>query len=259
MLETLKRAAQECGDLALELRNEGLTTEDKDDTRGAHFSTQADNLGQDRGIEIVKSEFPNEIIVAEEQDNDSIVPPDCTVFDPIDGTTAFYNGCDEFGVTLCTLRDGRPKFGVIYFPVDKMMITVEQGVGCFINGKRIQLNWDRPVDKTMVGTDVGPWTVHKVLRGITEDGFAVRSLMAAVYGFRAVLLKETGMYYNLNVAKIWDIAAGALAIDEAGGVVYAPDGSPLTWESIPMDWVVAVNDELAEYVLKHTREWPGRN
>lgn len=257
-LDILTRAAKECGELALGIRKTGLTTKDKDDTRGSHFATQADELSQEKGIEIIRSKFPEEIIVAEEQANDPVVPKNCTVFDPIDGTTAFYNGADQFGVTVCTLRDGQPMFGAIYFPVDKMMITAQRGGGCFINGERIRLTWDRPIDKTMVGSDIGPWTVHEVLQGITEDGFVVRSLMAAVYGFRAVLMNETGMYYNLNAAKVWDAAAGVLAIEEAGGVAYAPDGSALKWDNIKMDWVVAANDELAEHVLGQTRKWPGR-
>jgi myo-inositol-1(or 4)-monophosphatase len=159
---------------------------------------------------------------------------------------------------LCALRDGRPECGVIYFPADQMMITAERGKGCFVNGHRVRLSWDRPLDKTMVGTDIGPWTAYDVLSGITAQGFVVRSIMAAAYGFRAVLLKETGMYYNLGVAKVWDAAVGVLAVEEAGGVAFAPDGSPLRWNTIAMDWVAAANNELAEHVLRHTKTWPGR-
>jgi len=257
VIETLERAVRACGDLLLKIREKGLRTEDKDEQLGAHFSTQGDTLSQARGIEILREKFPDEIVIAEEQENATKIPPNCTVFDPLDGTIAYYNGCREFGVTFCTLRRGQPVAGVMYFPVDQMVISAVRSNGCFINGKKVTIRWDRPVDKTMVGTDVGPWTVHEILQPLSKS-FCMRSIMAGIYGARAVLLGETGMYFNLNIAKIWDAAAGVLAVEEAGGVACAPDGSPLRWDAIPMDWVLAANRELAEHVLLHTKRWRGR-
>lgn len=254
MIETLERAVSACGDLLLKVREEGLAAEDKDEHLGAHFATQGDVLSQDLGIQIIREKFPNEIIVAEEQENDPRVPPDCTVFDPADGTILYYNGGREFGVTMCTLRGGQPQYGAIYFPDDRMLVRAVRGGGCFVNGARVALWHDKPLDKTLVGSDVGPWTVHEVLQPLSAR-FCIRSIMAAIYGARAVLLGETGMYYNLNIAKIWDAAAGALAVQEAGGVACAPDGSPLRWNSIKADWILAANWQLADTLLSYTRVW----
>lgn len=257
MLATLSQAARECGDLALRLRKEGLRTTDKDDTFGAHFLTQADEQSQRLGIEIVQEKYPDEAFFAEEGEHAAAVLADCTVFDPLDGTTDFYNGCNEFGVTLCTLRDGQPRYGVMYFPSDGMLIAAERGGGCWINGEQVKLQWSRPVDKMIVGTDIGPWTVHDVLQVLSRQ-FTVRSVLAAIWGAREVLLGQTGAYWNLNASKIWDAAAGVLAIEEAGGVAYAPDGSAPQWQSLAADWVVAANEELAQIVLAATKRWPGR-
>jgi myo-inositol-1(or 4)-monophosphatase len=258
MLQVLENAARACGDQTLTLQKQGLQATDKDDQLGAHFSTQGDTKGQEKGIEVVRRSYPDEIIIAEEGDNESTIPPDCTVFDPIDGTTAYFNGCREFGPTLCTIRNGQPQYSVIYFPVDQLIITAERGKGCFINGEQIKLQWDRPIDKTMIGTDLGPWSALEVLQGITAQGFPVRSLMAGIYGARAMLMRETGAYYNLNIAKIWDVAAGALSLEEAGGIALNPWGKPLKWDNIQMDWIYAANKELADVVLTHTSTWKGR-
>ncbi|TSC72887.1 MAG: inositol monophosphatase/fructose-1,6-bisphosphatase family protein [Parcubacteria group bacterium Gr01-1014_38] len=257
MIETLERAVRACGDLLLEIREKGLRTEDKDEQLGAHFSTQGDTLSQARGIEILREKFPDEIVIAEEQENAAEIPPNCTVFDPLDGTIAYYNGCREFGVTLCTLRGGQPHAGVMYFPVDRMMISAVRGEGCSINGEKFTIRWDRPLDKTMIGIDVGPWTVYEVVQPLAKR-FCVRSIMVAVYDARAVLLGETGAYFSLNIAKIWDAAAGVLAVEEAGGVACAPDGSPLRWNAIAADWILAANRELAEHILPYTTLWKGR-
>ena len=258
MIEVLEKAARACGDLLLDLREKHLQTFEKGGEQlGAHFATQGDFRSQDLGIQIVRKVYPDEIIIAEEQENAAEIPPNCTVFDPVDGTIAYYNGCREFGITLCTLREGRPQYGVIYFPVDQMLISAVRGQGCFIHGEKFTIRWNRPLDKTMIGIDVGPWTVYEVVQPLAKR-FCVRSIMVAVYGARAVLLGETGAYFSLNIAKIWDAAAGVLAVEEAGGVACAPDGSPLRWDAIPMDWVLAANRELAEHILLHTKRWRGR-
>ena len=258
MIEVLEEAARACGDLLLGLRGKHLQTIEKTSEHfGAHFATEGDLRSQELGIRMIREKFPGETIIAEEQENLAEIPPDCTVFDPVDGTIAYYNGCREFGVTFCALRSGQPFAGVMYFPVDRMMISAARGQGCFINGNRVTIRWDRPIDKTMVGTDIGPWTVHEVLQPLSKH-FCVRSIMAAIYGARAVLLGETGVYFSLNIAKIWDAAAGVLAVEEAGGVSCAPDGSPLRWNAISADWILAANRELAEHVLLHTTRWRRR-
>lgn len=137
------------------------------------------------------------------------------------------------------------------------MIRAVQGHGCFAKGKRIRLRHDRAPDKTVIGTDIGPWAVHSVLASLSKR-FCTRSSLSAIHGFRELLRGHTGAYYNLNVAKIWDVAAGALAIQEAGGVACDPDGQPLRWNSLRMDWVAAANQKLAECVLEETKKWKGR-
>src|SRR3989344_2331255 len=245
-LELLETAARECGALLLKLRQEGLRATDKDDVKGAHFATQGDTESQALGIRLIHEAFPGEVIIAEEQENVKDVPADCTVFDPVDGTTNYYNGSDFFGVTLCTLRDGQPQWGVLYYPTDGLMIAAERGKGCFVNGKSWKLPaWNRPLDKVMLGGDIGPWTDHAVLQSIAER-FTFHSLLASVWGARELLLGVTGTYVSLDAAKIWDAAAGVLAVQEAGGVALDPHGSPLAWNRLPMDWILAANDELAQ-------------
>lgn len=259
-VETLEQAARECGGLILQVRAKGLSAEDKADApQGSHFVTEADTQSQALGIEIIHREFPDEVMVAEEQEHTAGIPADCTVFDPVDGTTLFYNGGREFGVTLCTLRDGKPVQGVMYFPTDNLMFRCERGTGVWMNNTQLpSLKWDRPLDKTMLGTDLGPWTVQSVIQGINADKFVVRSILVGIYGARAMLLRETGAYWSLNAGSIWDIAAGSLMIEELGGLALDPWGKPLTWDHLAADVVWAANQELAEVVLKHTRQWRGR-
>lgn len=267
-VQVLEKAVIKCGKLLWQIRLQGrLVAENKDELLGAHFSTRGDRESQDLGIAILRESDPDEIIIAEEQENAKSVPADCTVVDPCDGTTNYFNGSKQFGVTMCVLRDGQPYAGATYYPTDYRLISAVKSRGCyrggFGRGKKItQIPWHGQLDKLQIATDVGPWShIHGsfdlVLRPLSER-FTVLSLMAAIYGARGVLFGEIAAYYNLGIAKIWDATAGALFIQEAGGVVCAPDGSPLQWDTLPMDWVMASNPEAAEIVLEHTRSWPGR-
>lgn len=280
-IETLERAAITAGDHALRLRRDGkLTTHEKDDTPGADWATQADDECEVKAETILGQEESSEIVVGEEKAGTVGPLPNngnCTVVDPIDGTTKYYSGQvyptlagREFGTTLCTLRDGKPVVGVMYFPVDRLLLSAEHGHGVYY--QRVAYNgttfgkeflsklgtWERARNKTMLGTDLGPWYVREVADGLAQAGFPLCSAMVAIYGTRSVLLKETAAYYNFNVAKVWDAAAGVLMVEEQGGFACDPWGKPLRFTRIECDWIIAANRELAEIVLKYSRQWPGR-
>ncbi len=259
-VKVLEDAARRCGELVLRIRERGLHAEDKNDgPQGSHFLTEADTESQALGIEIVHSSFPDEVMVAEEEEHAGGVSADCTVFDPVDGTTVFYNGGREFGVTLCTLREARPVMGVMYFPIGNVMFRCERGKGVWMNETQLaSLIWNRPLDKTLLGTDLGPWTIHSVIQGLNKDKFMIRSILVGIYGARAMLTQETGAYWSLNAGSIWDGAAGSLMVEELGGLAVDPWGKPIRWNTIALDMVWAANEELADAVLKYTRKWPGR-
>jgi fructose-1,6-bisphosphatase/inositol monophosphatase family enzyme len=267
VIETLERVATECGRLILSLRSGAMKAEDKAEQLGAHFSTYADRKSQELGLKILNEDLPSELVLAEEQENLKWVPPDCTVFDPLDGTTIFFNGFNDFGVSLCTMRDGVPTFAATYFPVKEILISAVLGQGCYIGGfqrgRRVSsISWHGLLDKTLVSTDVGSWTVRQgtfdlVLKPLATR-FNIVSPISSTVAARHVLFGESGVFYNLGVAKIWDAAAMALAITEAGGVACNHKGGPISWDNINCDWIVAGNQTLANIVLEHSRFWSGR-
>lgn len=94
MITILEDVARKCGNLLVKIRmrSSDLRAEDKDDCLGAHFATEGDRRSLELGIRLLHAKMPGELIIAEEQTNESSVPPNCTVFDPCDGTTIYYNG-----------------------------------------------------------------------------------------------------------------------------------------------------------------------
>lgn len=264
----LENVVSRCGMFVALAQGSEMEIEEKPDTLGHHFSTRADRGSQERALKFLAREMPGEVVIAEEQDAPKDVPPNCTVLDPLDATTLFYNQLDDFGVTICTLRDGRPAFGATYFPRRLLLISAVRGMGCWVGGfgrgKQIKkpIPWHGQLDKTLIGTDVGTWvTKHKLFSSMLmplAERFNLLSAMSAIEGQRCVLFGNTGAYYSFGIAKVWDAAAMTLAIEEAGGVVCDPEGKPLKWDKIPCDWIVAANQQLADVVLEWSKNWKGR-
>ncbi len=267
MINILERVAKECGALVLSLWSEDMKALDKPEQMGAHFSTQADRRAQELGLRIMLEECGSEIVIAEEGENPELIPPDCTVFDPVDGTSTFFNGLDDFSVSLCTLRAGKPEYSATYFPVRGVLVSAARGCGCWLEGfgcgRRIdKIRWHGMLDKTLLSTDVGPWAITQgtfdlVLKPLATR-FNIISAMSATEGARKVLMGQVGAFYNLGIAKIWDAAAMALAIQEAGGVALDSRGGPIQFDRINCDWLVAANQQIANIVLEHTSKWKGR-
>ncbi len=81
---------------------------------------------------------------------------------------------------------------------------------------------------------------------------STRCLVCATAGITELLLSRTNLYVNCKGRKIWDFAAGALAVEEAGGVVKHIDGTEIIWDKIEMDILLVVNTDIAEEALRAT-------
>lgn len=259
----LETVARECGRIVHEERARKLSTTEKEEQLGAHFSTNADTLSETHALARLRKENPKEILIGEEEDTKMEIPPNCTVIDPLDGTTLYFNRGREYGVTLCTLRNGQPEAGVMYWPEDDVLISAVRAKGCwrggFEKGQRLFIPpWHGMRDKMLVSTDLGQWTALEVLERIAKQ-HSVVSYMAAIYGARVILEGVAALYLNLNIAKIWDGAAGALAVQEAGGIALSPHGRPLQWNTRRLDWFYARDQEIAEYAIDHLKHWQPRN
>lgn len=233
----------------------GLVTVDKPGVRGAHFSTQADEKSQEIIIRELARRDPDTLILAEEQTNHSGFPRRFWAVDPTDGTTNLFSGCPMWGVTITLIEDGQPQAGIITLS-NNVWVAAQRGQGCRINGTEWKIPPLRAPDKLMIGTDIGSWSDPRVDSALRQK-FVIHSLMAAVWGAWEVLKGITAAYYNMNVAKIWDAAAGCLAVQEAGGIACALDGSPLTWNSLDQDWILAANQQMADEIIKVTKFWKG--
>ncbi len=153
--------------------------------------------------------------------------------DPIDGTSNFVNGIPFFAVSVALMRGGRSVAGAVYNPVSKEMFTAGKGEGAYLDGERLPL-------RSGFGTMRGSIAAVDFKR--LKKNLASRLVLSPPYSsqrnFGACSLEwcytATGRVdlYLHGGQKLWDYAAGALILEEAGGIVCPIDQDDF-WESEP--------------------------
>jgi myo-inositol-1(or 4)-monophosphatase len=199
--------------------------------------TEADIAAQEAIRQTVLAAFPDHSLVGEEDGPDSAAPvptsPYRWIADPLDGTTNFVHQVPFFGVSLALEQSGQLLVGAIYHPSADECFTAAVGQGAMRNGSPIRTSRVGTLRDALVSagfpTVVGPacpdlrmfLAAVGVCQSLRRTGSAALNLAYVAAGrFDAAWSFST---------KIWDVAAGALLIREAGGVIVSCDGqgSPL--------------------------------
>jgi myo-inositol-1(or 4)-monophosphatase len=182
------------------------------------------------------------------------------VVDPLDGTLNFVRGFPHFAVSVALVCAGRVEVGAIYDPMRDEMFTAQRGGGAFRNGERLRVSGRSGLAGAFVTTGF-PFRIHRHLGaflGIFRDVFPVvaglRRPGAAALDLAHVAAGIFDAFFEFGLAA-WDIAAGALLVSEAGGVVSNLDGGP---EVLARGNIVAgapgVHRELLALIQNHCSE-----
>jgi myo-inositol-1(or 4)-monophosphatase len=196
--------------------------------------TEADLAAERFIIERIKSHYPRHAILAEEAEASGIKHEGSGEFkwiiDPLDGTTNYAHGYPAFCVSVALERAGRIELGVIYDPLRDETFAAERGLGATLNGRRIRVSEVEELNNAMLCTGF-PYNVREMedfarhfynfimhAQAVRRDGSAALDLAYVACG-RFDGFWEEGL-------RPWDVAAGVLLIEEAGGRVSYYDGSP---------------------------------
>lgn len=186
--------------------------------------TDVDHAVQAHVVDAVAQRFPDHAVITEE----ALAQPQrhaafdeaewCWVIDPIDGTRNYARGLPGFSISIAVLRRGEPVVGAVYAVIEDQMYSAQQGGGAWCDGRRLHVADEPPTGDTVVGTPSGggdpmPAWAHAMYDDMTLRNFGSAALhlaMVAAGAFDAAFCIDS---------KLWDIAAGALLVTEAGGVV----------------------------------------
>jgi myo-inositol-1(or 4)-monophosphatase len=165
------------------------------------------------------------------------------IVDPIDGTTAFLKGRPHFTIAIALVRDGRPEQGVVYNPISEECYAAARGAGATLNGAAIRVSdCDRIENCRMLAPkttfehaiwSTPPNTSWPPMQVETRGSIAYRMALVAAGQFDAALA--------LSAKHDWDLAAGDLIVEQAGGLVTDHTGAPLRYNAaVPLQRSIVV-------------------
>lgn len=178
----------------------------------------------------------------------------CWIIDPLDGTQNYACGLPLSCVSVAYIERGAPLVGVVFHPTSGELYCAVQGGGATLNGEVIHVSARPALDTpALLGTgfprDIAlrPELLQPFLH-LTARGLPVRRLGAAALSLAYLAAGRTDGYWDVKLAP-WDVAAGVLLVQEAGGTVSDMRGQPLTWGGT----LAASNGLIHEELLRVTR------
>lgn len=189
--------------------------------KGVHdLVTQADLEIDSFLIERLKSAFPDDGVLTEE--SGGTAARHLWVIDPIDGTQNFARGIAHFAISIAFHVDGRTEIGVIYDPVADEMFAVRRGSGAFLNGEQLRVRRATGPHDAIVDAGYSlkkPVADYVQLVGrLVGEGYGFVQGGSAAIGLAQVACGRTDAYCELFLNS-WDVLAGLLLVEEAGGWV----------------------------------------
>ncbi|MFW6414637.1 MAG: inositol monophosphatase family protein [Verrucomicrobiota bacterium] len=224
MLESLQQIVREAGDISLNYF-EKITHQQISYKGDVDLLTVADQEVENFLRRELYEKFPDVSFIGEESINEAPLEYDqAFIVDPIDGTSNFVHALPQYAVSVAFVRNNSTELGIVYIPCSNEMYYARRGQGAYKNGTAIHVS-----------------STHKLIHALVFTGFAcVRERFTPdnmelfekiVYQIRGVRISgsaasdcctvaegKADIYWELNL-KPWDVAAGALIIEEAGGTV----------------------------------------
>jgi myo-inositol-1(or 4)-monophosphatase len=214
--------------------------------------TEIDHACEDAIVALLRARFPDHDIVTEETEIERTGSPYVWYIDPLDGTTNFAHGYPCFCTSIALAHEGRVIAGVVYDPLREELFTAERGVGSFLNGRRLRVSETTEILQALLLTgfpyDVRENVAEKLrlfalfigqAQAVRRDGSAALDLCYVAAG-RVDGFWEERLYP-------WDMMAGILMIEEAGGRASRFDGSAVGTRA---DEVIVSNGRLHDRMLE---------
>jgi myo-inositol-1(or 4)-monophosphatase len=209
---------------------------------------------------LLAERFPDHDILAEEQGatrGRSAASRYRWVFDPLDGTTNYAHGLPIFCSSLALEIDGRREVGAVYDPTREELFTAERGLGARCNGEPLHVSRTATLLDALLVTGF-PYDVHAragdliaLFGAFLARARAVRRLGSAALDLCYVAAGRLDAFWEQHL-KPWDVSAGALILEEAGGRITGLDGTPF---DAAAGHLVASNGAVHDEMLAVIREF----
>jgi len=227
-LEVAEKAAREAGALLASMFHRPMAIEKKGQV---NLVTDADRMSEELIKNIITSHFPDHSFKAEEGTESSRDSRYLWIVDPLDGTTNYAHGFPVYCVSIGLVKDRELIAGCIYNPNLDECFTAEKGRGALLNGRRITVSEMPDLKDSLLATGF-PYDIRESpnnnLREFAEfatAALAIRRAGSAASDLAYVACGRFDGFWEFKLSA-WDIAAGILLVEEAGGKVTSWSGGP---------------------------------
>ena len=226
MLNIAVKAARRAGSIinraSLDRGSLQITAKNRND-----FVTQVDKAAESAVIDIIRQAFPDHDVLGEESGS---LPGSSSkaeyrwIIDPLDGTTNFIHGFPQYCVSIGIQHRGTLAHAVVYDPSRNELFTASKGRGAFLDDRRIRVSKCTQLRDALVGTGFPFKELSRLdaymgqLRTMMTSSAGVRRAGSAALDLAYVACGRMDAFWEMGLSS-WDMAAGALMIQEAGGLV----------------------------------------
>lgn len=218
--------------------------------------TEADKMSEDLIINAIHSHYPDHGILAEESVEQNKAAKMRWIIDPLDGTTNYAHGFPVFCVSIALEINGTMALGVIYDPLRKDLFVAVRGEGAYLNEHRLHVSTIGELSRSLLATGF-PYDIREskdnnldYFTTFAKRAQAVRRAGAAALDLAYVAAGRFDGFWELKLMS-WDMAAGCLLVEEAGGVITDLSGGKWT---IDEPNVLATNGLIHEQMLDALRK-----
>jgi myo-inositol-1(or 4)-monophosphatase len=254
-IEQLKTVAREAGEIvragyhaAKTVRHKGVVD----------LVTEYDVRTEALILERLSEAFPDHTLVGEESYEGSFRHERAIYIDPIDGTTNFVHGIPHLGISLGLWEAGKPRAAVVYNPILDELFWAEVNGGAYLNDEPIRVSDRADLQQALIGTGFPYAKVNEgveyrwvidVLGSLLPRIRDIRRLGAAAIDLCYLAQGRIDGFYEIDLQP-WDVSAGILILQEAGGRITNHMGEPFDLRD---KGIVATNGRIHGQLLEHMR------
>ncbi len=251
-LNTAFKAARKAGDFMIRA-SANLSNIKIDNKAFNDFVSDVDRQAEAILVNAIQEAYPHHKITCEESGTIGNEHAEFEwIIDPLDGTTNYLHGHPQYAISMALLEKGVLKEALVYAPERNDLYTASRGQGALLNDRRIRVSNRFDLPNCLIGTGFPVVnqsmmeTYWAILREFLEKTAGARREGAAALDLCALAAGRFDGFFEFNL-KPWDIAAGALIVQEAGGIVTDFNGE--------QDWlhtgnIVAANPKMLAQMLK---------
>lgn len=252
MKETLLKAIQEAGTLILKHFNGPFAVSHKDGVN--NLVTEVDQASERLITSIIRAAHPDHGIIGEEYGSHDVQARYKWIVDPIDGTVNYAHGIPLCCVSIGLMEDETMIMGAVFNPMMNELFFAEKGKGASLNGLPIKVSEKSDFAKAFLVTGF-PYhfpegkNPFSIFERMVTSGIPVRRLGSAALDLCWVACGRFDGFWEFNL-NAWDIAAGYLIVEEAGGKVTDFRNNPYTvWDKETLATNGRIHEELRQVII----------